>query len=268
MLWKRNITLQQGTCIDDHCVAMPRCSAKPHDSQPSRQPPGDSGLSLRQLAHELNSLLDGSLRCLRLAERALDESELPRNPDLDTVLHRLRMAEDGMKDIAVVLNRAMSGPVSDAELLRSERTVGEELEHVLARISPMAEERSVQLHVDLADDAAALPAGPLGPVLLNALRNAIEACGTSRAAERRVKTSITVNRRGSELTILIPDTGPGLGDSASPGRSNKAGGHGIGLGVCRDILAELGGRFEIGNAPFGRGAVMQAHVPLASLVKR
>jgi len=230
----------------------------------------DNTLSVRKLAHELNSLLDGSMRCVRLAEKALDTAaEAPgEGQSIEDALTRLRTAHLAMNDMAAVLDRAMSGgQVSRAELLGSSRTLGEEVSQVLATVAPLAERGRVVLEVEVSPEAAGLPAGPLGPVLANGLRNAIEACSVDGLTMRRVDASIILSRAGSELLILISDSGGGVRGEPVAGFTTKAGGHGLGLGVCRDVVTELGGRMELANIPFGRGAVLEVSIPLRSLAQ-
>jgi C4-dicarboxylate-specific signal transduction histidine kinase len=238
--------------------------------QDERKSGADNALSVRKLAHELNSLLDGSMRCIRLAEKALDVAAAApgEGQSFEDALTRLRTAHLAMTDMAAVLDRAMNGgQVGRCELLGSSRTLGDEVEQVLATLRPLAEHDRVVLEVEVTPEAAALPAGPLGPVLANGLRNAIEACSVDGLTMRRVAVSIALGRGTSDLLILISDSGCGLSAAPAAGCTTKAGGHGLGLGVCRDIVTELGGRIELTNIPFGRGAVLDVSIPLRSLVQ-
>jgi len=235
-----------------------------------RKSGADNDLSVQKLAHELNSLLDGSMRCVRLAEKALDAAAgvHGEGQSVEDALTRLRTARLAMTDMASVLDRAMSGGQAfRAGLLHSPRTLGEEVRQVLATVAPLAERDRVVLEVEVSPEAACLPAGPLGPVLTNGLRNAIEACAVDGLMMRRVDASIILSRAGSELLILISDSGGGLPGEPVAGFTTKAGGHGFGLGVCRDVVTELGGRMELANIPFGRGAVLEVSVPLRSLAQ-
>ena len=212
------------------------------------------GLTLRHLAHELNSLLDGSMRNIRLAHRALNAIE-GEVPDAD---RHLRAAQDALDDVAAVLRRALTAPTGPARLLEMGRTVGVEVDRVLAALLPAAAERSVDLSMTVSPAAAVRPAGPLGAVLANGLRNAIQACGRVDSGERRVEGSIAIRRE--RLLIVIRDTGPGLGAAGEPPV-----GHGLGLGVCRAIVAELGGVMSLATAPDGRGAVLEIEVPAGAV---
>jgi signal transduction histidine kinase len=263
-----NIDLQHGPAIVDQCHAMDHCQSRPHIGREDCRSAEGSALSVQKLAHELNSLLDGSMRCVRLAEQALSAAGAPPNDgeSVDDALLRLRTAQRAMNDMAALLSRALDRKdVSGAGLLGSSRTLGEEVEQVRATLAPMAQDERVVLNVDLAPEAGPLPGGPLGHVLANGLRNAIEACAVDGVAMRQVDASITISRDGSELLILITDTGGGLRPGTVEGASTKMGGHGLGLGVCRDVITELGGRIELRGIPFGRGAILEVGVPIRSL---
>jgi nitrogen fixation/metabolism regulation signal transduction histidine kinase len=211
-------------------------------------------LTLPQLAHELNNLLDGSLRSLRLAERALEDAAA------DEVQRRLRITHRSMEDIRALLGRAMRLPRSSAAMLASSRTAAEEASAVGEALEPMAERAGVALDIAVEPAAGGLPAGPVGAILTNGIRNAIEACARGDAAPRRVAVRLALDDADDLLVVEIRDTGPGLpGDGPVPVH-----GHGEGLGVCRRIVADLGGRIALENAP-GGGAVLRAAIPAGRL---
>lgn len=226
-----------------------------------------SELSVRQLAHELNSLLDGSMRCLGLARRCLttpDESET----SVDQALNKLQAAQQSLHHMAELLNEAMSTPTADHRLLDRRQPLGLQVQEMLEMLRPRAQELDVDLQVDVSPAAADLPSGPLIAVLLNGLKNAIEACTEidRRAASVECSISVTAKR---ELFIVIADTGPGVDRSiqsgVESGKTTKPGGHGIGAALSQQIVVELGGSYRLSNVPFGRGAVLQVRIPLSGL---
>ena len=122
----------------------------------------------------------------------------------------------------------------------------------------------MELVLRIAPEAADLPAGPLEPVILNGLRNAIESCISDGEGERRVELTVSAES-GNDLVLVIADTGGGVPDDFRVGRTGKPNGHGLGLQVVQQIVAELGGHVSLINAPSASGAVLQVHVPLGSL---
>lgn len=212
-------------------------------------------LSLRQLAHEMNNRLDGAMRWLRLAAEAL-ESEGDEQTH-DTARRRLASALDGMDDLALMLQRTMQTSQPEVHLLGANRTLGEEVERLVRDLEPLASRHGVTLTVDIDPAMAMLPAGPLGAVLENAIRNGIEAAAGEARPLRRVEASISLDAVHDTMVLLVSDSGPGV----SPDHRTKPGGHGLGLTVCRKIVAELGGSLLLTNVPFGGGTVMRVTIP-------
>ena len=84
---------------------MPPADAAPQEQRLADTPADGTAISVGQLAHELNSLLDGSLRTLGLALRQLEPVPGDRRSD-DAVVTRLQTARDAMWQMAELLERA------------------------------------------------------------------------------------------------------------------------------------------------------------------
>jgi C4-dicarboxylate-specific signal transduction histidine kinase len=241
----------------------------PADAAPQQQrladTPTDDGtaMSVGQLAHELNSLLDGSLRTLGLALRQLEPIPGDRR-SADAVVTRLQTARDAMWQMAELLERAMRDGGASSQVLSRSRSLDEEVPHILALVRPLAETHHVAVRAEIGLEAGQLPIGPLGAVLLNGLRNAVQACVRGGQGSGRVELSAQVEQRS--LVLNISDSGPGEagGERCDNGPGPDGHGHGLGLDLCRQVVGELGGRLELGPQP-GGGAVLRVEVPLRSL---
>ena len=103
-------------------------------------------------------------------------------------------------------------------------------------------------------------------VLLNLMRNAIEAMSTtSLPAERRVLT-VKLSRAGDHVQIHVIDRGPGIANDVldklfTPFFSTKAEGMGMGLNICRSIIEFHRGRLWIEENPEG-GTVLVVSLPI------
>jgi signal transduction histidine kinase len=172
----------------------------------------------------------------------------------EQAIERLTSAQVGLQAMAGLLERTLRGetPLGD-----DMQPLGVQVRQIIASCSAMAEQLGVRIDLHLSDAAAALPTGPLGPIILNGLRNAIEACAISHAGSRQVEISIGVNPK-QQIEVIIADTGPGLGTSRA-----KPDGHGVGLELCRHLAEGAGGQLELMNVPFGGGAVLRVLVPIA-----
>ncbi|QTC92297.1 sensor histidine kinase [Brevundimonas goettingensis] len=96
----------------------------------------------------------------------------------------------------------------------------------------------------------------LEQVILNLVQNAVEALDEAGVAEPRL--SLSVAATGDGVEIVIADNGPGLSDEIAgalftPFVTTKATGLGLGLVICRDIVASFGG--ELNTRPSDAGAV-------------
>src|SRR5581483_3231235 len=105
----------------------------------------------------------------------------------------------------------------------------------------------------------------LQQVAVNLILNAIEAM--SGTEERTRELVIRTARADSDsVLIVIADSGPGLPPQSlehlfEPFYTTKPGGLGIGLSICRSIIAAHGGRlWATANVP--HGAIFQFTVPV------
>jgi signal transduction histidine kinase len=227
---------------------------RPFQETPTQQSPAVPALTLSKLAHELNSLLDGSMRSVRLALAALDGTS-----EISDAGGLLRDATTTMGDMASLLDRAMAAPTLDPGVLALDTTIAGMVDRVVGCVRPAAAEAGVELIVDVPADLGTMPSGALGSLVLNGLRNAIEACRVPRLLQRRIELTFALADNDAELRITIIDTGRGLP------RTPRPDGHGLGLPICRQIVDSLGGRLSVTNVPFGRGTVLEASIPVASL---
>lgn len=90
-------------------------------------------------------------------------------------------------------------------------------------------------------------------VLVNLMRNALEAMTGSPVRELTVTTSL---RPDGAIEVSVEDTGPGISDQIVPRLfqafvSSKAEGMGLGLSICRTIIEAHGGRIWADALPGG-----------------
>jgi signal transduction histidine kinase len=219
---------------------------------------------LAALAHELNSLLDGSMRSIYLARR-----DLAASGPTEGIERRLDAAGRSMSRMAALLDQAMRRPQAGLDLFAGDQTVAQEIASVIEQYADAAAAAGVTIDHHLDPEAAEVAAGPLGIVLANGLRNAIEAIQASGRPGGVVHLRGTVGGQpdgDDRLELRVVDNGPGLERTAG-----RSGGHGIGLALCRAIVEALGGEISLdarsgpGVSP---GAVLHLSVPLRILQKR
>ena len=101
----------------------------------------------------------------------------------------------------------------------------------------------------------------LEQVVVNLIQNAMDALSETRDGT----ISIDAGGNGHEVWLSIADNGPGVPPERraqlfAPFSSTKPLGLGLGLVICRDIIADLGGSLEFAPAPDG-GAIFTARLP-------
>jgi len=102
-------------------------------------------------------------------------------------------------------------------------------------------------------------------VLINLLRNAIEAIGESRS----LRGTVLIEARifdADFVEVRVADSGPGFPAQLSenaflPLASNKADGLGIGLPLCRSIVEAHGGKLWLDNG--AQGGAVHFTLPIA-----
>jgi two-component system C4-dicarboxylate transport sensor histidine kinase DctB len=101
----------------------------------------------------------------------------------------------------------------------------------------------------------------LEQVVVNLIQNAMDALSETRDGT----ISIDAGGNGHKVWLSIADNGPGVPPERraqlfAPFSSTKPLGLGLGLVICRDIIADLGGSLEFAPAPDG-GAIFTARLP-------
>ena len=129
-----------------------------------------------------------------------------------------------------------------------------------------ARTRQVRLSVAYAETDPVLQADPvlLQQVLLNLLRNGMDAMAATPPAERQLDVSVV--RQGPAVTVVVADRGCGLtpevrDQAFQPFFTTKPGGMGMGLHICRSIMETHGGRVWAEPNP-GGGAVFSFSLPV------
>ncbi len=235
---------------------------------------------LTALTHELANLLDGSLRVINLARRSNhEESSDQVGRHIETVYAAmLRMADlvrNSMTGLAPAGAEGVHAAVGAAGSLAGAVT------HAANVMTPVAEERNVELLCEVGPELGESPAGPIYGVVINGVKNAIESIDRAGKGGGRVvvRAWMEAGRTGRCVGIEISDDGegpppggkiarepskPGAGRSVfEPGVTSKPGAAGIGLSLCKEIVGHLGGTIEL-TARSGGGAVLRVRYPAPS----
>lgn len=138
---------------------------------------------------------------------------------------------------------------------------------VASTVAPLIRKRSNELILDIAPDVGELRSDRtrLRQILLNLLSNA------GKFTEQGAIT-LEVRRTQGQLIFRVRDTGIGMTDAqlaklfqpfvqADASTTREYGGTGLGLALCRDFAALLGGRI-FAESQAGRGAIFHVELPV------
>jgi PAS domain S-box-containing protein len=214
------------------------------------------------LAHELNQPLGAianySQACLRTLRAKTDAMEVLVSA-LESITTQARRAGDIVRRLRMFVRK------SDA--VRRPTDINALVTETVPFIETEAYERCVAVRLELADalPAVLVDAVQLQQVMLNLIRNAIEAMnGVTRAA--RTLTICTEYASEGSLRLRIRDTGPGLDEVAmtrvfASFYTTKIHAVGMGLSISRSIVEAHGGRIWA-EAATGGGTEFNFTLPL------
>lgn len=104
-------------------------------------------------------------------------------------------------------------------------------------------------------------------VVLNIIRNAVDACLEMDEENMIIEVSTKLNEANSRIQVSIKDSGPGVAQKYAeqlfnPFFTTKESGMGVGLAICHSIVQEHGGSLWFSNNP-DRGATFHFALPTA-----
>lgn len=145
--------------------------------------------------------------------------------------------------------------------------VNDVVREVLAFLRVELEEHDITVRTALSDGKAKVLADriQLQQVVLNLVRNAIEAMGTMNGKPRLLRIRSATDSR--EFMVTIADSGPGVDPDIAnrlfePFVTTKGSGMGMGLSICHSIIETHGGRLSVAPAN-PHGAIFEIALPLA-----
>ncbi|MBN8874256.1 MAG: PAS domain S-box protein [Rhodospirillales bacterium] len=211
------------------------------------------------LSHELNQPLTAITNYLRAAHRLLEGEA----PDLARIRQAVGLAAQQTLRSGEIIRR-LRAFVARGEVARQPEAMAKLIEEASALALVGAKERgvSVTLHADPGLPAVLVDRVQIQQVLLNLIRNAVEAMETS---PERVLT-VEAGRWESMVVVVVSDTGCGIPPTIEaqlfqPFVTTKREGMGIGLSVCRTIVEAHGGRLWAEPNPQG-GTIFRFTLPV------
>ncbi len=212
------------------------------------------------LAHELNQPLTASANYVAAALRLIDAPQ----PDLGQVRHALTLASGQTLRSGEIIRR-LRAFVERGETARRPEHLDALVDEASALALVGLGNRGVTVKYTRDPNLPPVTADrvQIQQVLLNLLRNAVEAMEASPVRELTLGTAVW----DSMVAVSVADTGSGIPPSIEaqlfqPFVTTKSEGMGIGLSVSRAIVQAHGGRLWVEPNP-GGGSVFRFTLPVA-----
>jgi signal transduction histidine kinase len=234
------------------------------------------GVMSAQVAHELNNPLTTVLGYAKLLQEDKPEGH-PDRAALEMIAleaARMKSIVGGLLEYARTPRQPEPRPGSSTPGVPAPSCeLAAVVRHVRALLGPLLAKAGVRLELDIDIPATALlaiEAHPLQQVLVNLVQNALQTM-TGVGAAGAIAIAARPGPGGIATVITVSDEGPGIpaADRArvfDPFFTTKAAGAGTGLGlaVCKHLIATAGGTIEAGERPGGRGAEFRVTLPNAA----
>ncbi|AWN35387.1 ATP-binding protein [Methylobacterium radiodurans] len=144
-------------------------------------------------------------------------------------------------------------------------------EGVVELLAPRAQDKDIEIALDVAGDVPALVRGDadrVRQILINLAGNAVKFTAAGGVG-------LSVSRVSEGICLSVSDTGPGIPADRLPllfeefaqgddSASRRHEGTGLGLAITRRLAIRMGGRIEAESEP-GRGSTFRAILPLAAV---
>ncbi|MEE1656562.1 PAS domain S-box protein [Microvirga sp. CF3062] len=194
------------------------------------------------LAHEINQPLTAITNYLKGCRRILERMEGDAVPTLRDAVNEA--GEQALRAGQVI--RHLREFVARGESERHVENLPKLIEEASALSLVGAKEQGIRVAFQFDPDAPYVLADRIQvqQVLLNLIRNAIEAMQESTRRELKIATAVVDD---THVELIVEDTGPGLAPEVAaqlfqPFVTTKKHGMGVGLSICRTIVESHGGK--------------------------
>jgi two-component system sensor kinase FixL len=213
------------------------------------------------IAHELNQPLAAMLNYSTAAKRMIEKAD---RGSIESAQKAIEKAGEQAQRAGEIIRR-MRDFVEKHDTNRKPTMINAIVEEAVALGLIGAKSDGIVTHLNLSDDLPPVLADrvQIQQVVVNLLRNAIDAMANSATRELTVSTKV----HNASVEVVVTDTGSGIPASVmdrlfQPFVTTKTGGMGIGLAISRSIIEAHGGDIAVEPQPTG-GTVFRFSLPAA-----
>ena len=213
------------------------------------------------LAHELNQPLTAILSFSQASQRVLNEQDLDRD-ELAFALERIAVNAQLAGEIIGQMRSFIRKDKPRVEQSNINTLVTEALELVASEL----QHHEIDVDFNLTEAIPDVRVDPvqIQQVILNLVRNSMEAMQAQPADQRRLLIATRICKPGS-IEVTVIDSGPGLDSTIAEQLfeafvTTKPEGMGVGLSICKSLVESHGGRLSAQQSSEG-GAVFNFILP-------
>ena len=143
------------------------------------------------------------------------------------------------------------------------------IEKAVKLVEPLAEKKSIELRLDIADDVATVTTDQrrLEQVVINLLNNAVK-------FTEKGNIKMVCSKEQDHYLLSVSDSGIGIQPEELPnlfrpfhqidtGLSRKHDGTGLGLSICKKLVVMMGGTIDV-SSQWGQGSIFTVRLPFDS----
>jgi two-component system NtrC family sensor kinase len=213
-----------------------------------------------KVAHELNDLIDGTLRYINLAARTAEQDNQDKSGG-----YLVRCRQGLMRMVQIVgelltFSRGRHVPLEYAELEQI-------IDDAISAMEVKAPSTNLCVSRDYAVGLPRVKADNLFQVFCNIIKNAFDAMPDG--GELHISTCLATD---NTIVAEFRDTGCGFAPEHAEAifepfftTKEKEKGTGLGLAICKDLIEKYEGRITAHNAPQG-GSIFTVYLPLRNNV--
>ncbi len=209
-------------------------------------------LSLFKITHEIKNPI-AVCKCYLDMLNVKDEKQVSKYiPIIKSETERLLSL---LQDFLLINKSNLDMDIMDFNML---------MEDTIYKIKPLLNENNIKLNLDIIDDEVYINGdyNRLGQVLVNLLKNSIEAV----SKKQNSKISISTKIRKNKYLVIIEDNGEGmtkdvLSKMREPFFTTKKRGSGLGVSLIYEIIEAHKGKVDY-ESEYGKGTRVMIQIPL------